>query len=88
MKLGEFLLLRGINCLGLDNTQWHVDFYPQPTSVKELTGFGTNETVDGFVLFIWINDENKGDINVLFTPKFHLIDEETKLHLLVYECND
>ena len=52
----------------------------------------TDEKGEGFVLFIWIKDENKDDI-VWFginckTPKYHLFDNETKNHLLVYEFND
>ena len=92
MKLGEFNVFANINYLGLDNSAWSTHFLSYETSVKVQTGFGIDEKVEGFVLFIWIKDENKDDI-VLFgmnckAPKYHLFDEETKNHLLVYEFND
>ena len=92
MKLGEFNVFANINYLGLDNSEWSINLYSSEVIVKEETGFGTDEKVEGFVLFIWIKDENKDDI-VLFginckTPKYHLFDNETKNHLLVYEFND
>ena len=92
MKLGEFNVFANINYLGLDNSEWSTHFFSSEVSVKEQTGFGTDEKVEGFVLFIWIKDENEDDI-VWFginckTPKYHLFDEGTKNHLLVYEFND
>ena len=92
MKLGEFNVFANINYLGLDNSEWSTYFFPYETSVKVQTGFGTDEKVKGFVLFIWIKDENKDDIGWFGinckTPKYHLFDEDTKNHLLVYEFND
>ena len=57
MKLGEFNVFANINALGLYNSEWSTHFYSGETSVKEQTGFGTDEKVEGFVLFIWIKDE-------------------------------
>ena len=62
MKLGEFNVFENINALGLNNSEWSTHFYSGETSVKEQTGFGTDEKGEGFVLFIWIKDENKDDI--------------------------
>ena len=92
MKLGEFNVFANINYLGLDNSEWSTHFFSSEVSVKEQTGFGTDEKVEGFVIFIWIKDE-KEDAIVWFginckTPKYHLFDYETKNHLLVYEFND
>lgn len=92
MKLGEFNVFANINALGLNNSEWSTHFYSGETSVKGQTGFGTDEKVEGFVIFIWIKDENKDDIGWFGInckiPKYHLFDEETKNHLLVYEFND
>lgn len=92
MKLGEFNVFANINYLGLDNSEWSTHFYSSPTSVKEQTGFGTDEKVKGFVVFIWIKDENKDDIGWFGTncnkPKYQLHNDELKSYLLVYEFND
>ena len=92
MKLGEFNVFANINYLDLDNSEWSTHIYSSEVSVKEQTGFGTDEKVEGFVLFIWIKDESKDDIGLFCVnckpPKYHLFDEETKNHLLVYEFND
>ena len=92
MKLGEFNVFANINYLGLDNSEWSINLYSSEVSVKEETGFGTDEKVEGFVLFIWIKDENRDDIGWFGinckAPKYHLFDEKTKNHLLVYEFND
>ena len=92
MKLGEFNVFGNINYLGLDNSQWHIHCYLEPTSLKEQTGFGTDEKIYGFVVFIWIKDECNDDIGWFGTnckkPKYHLVSDETKEHLLVYEFND
>ena len=92
MKYGDFLVFSCINSLGYDNTRWHCQTYLGEVSVKEQTGFGTDEKVKGFVLFIWIDYDCESDLDLFKNksskPKYVLKDDETKQYLVCYEFND
>ena len=89
MKLGEFNVFNAINTLGYDNSKWLRMFYFEETSVKEQTGFGTDEKVSGFVVYVWISKENEMDIMLFdktcITPKYVLNDYKTGETLLVFQ---
>lgn len=92
MKLGDYFVFEWINALGYDNTKWSCHTYFEKVSVKEQTGFGTDEEVEGNVLYIWIDYCNESDLH-LFTeksskPKYVLKDDGSKQFLVVYEFND
>lgn len=59
MKLGEFNVFDCINTLGYDNTKWSSFVYIEEKNVKEETGFGENEKVYGFVVYVWIEKMTK-----------------------------
>lgn len=88
MKLGEFNVFDAINTLG---TQWVSMHYTEEVSVNEKTGFGTDEKVIGFVVFVYIYKDNEMDI-LLFDktcvkPKYKLRNN-IGMTLLVFEFND
>lgn len=91
MKLGEFNVFDCINTLGYDNTKWSSFVYIEEKSVKEETGFGENEKVYGFVVYVWIEKDDEMDI-MLFQkrskkPKYILKNDQGTT-LLVFELND
>lgn len=91
MRLGEFNVFDAINTLGYYNSQWLCRVYTEQKSVKEETGFGTDEKVLGFIVFVWIEKEDEIDI-LLFEkncikPKYKL-KNDVGATLLVFEFVD
>lgn len=88
MKLGEFNVFDAINTL---NADWITSHYTEEVSVRKTFGFGTDEKVIGFVVFVFIKKDNEMDIQLFdktcIKPKYKLRNN-IGMTLLVYEFND